>query len=174
MHDRALAVSLCASAVVGCTPSFDWRDVRIDGTPLAAQFPCRPVKQARAVTIAGASVTWTLQLCTTAGVTFAVGTADLADPNLLQPALRELADRALENLAAPTVRAEAAALVPGSTPNQAARRLLLEGRRVDGARVTEQLVLFAHGTRIYQVTALGQSPPAAVIDTFVASIRVAT
>src|ERR1700712_2599721 len=43
---RAIAASLvCASlpsALMGCSPAFDWRSVRVPDTQLVTELPCRP------------------------------------------------------------------------------------------------------------------------------------
>jgi hypothetical protein len=85
-------------------------------------------------------------------------------------ALVALREAAVANMAAGS--AERLPLqVPGATPQPASERLRLEGRLPDGRPVQVQLAVFAHGTRVFQATALGERLPAEAAETFFGSIR---
>ena len=171
MHVWATMVLLGAAVSAGCSPEFNWREVRFPEIGAAALFPCKPGKQARQVPLAGGSATWTLHACDAGESTFALASADLDHPARVPTGLRELAEAARRNLGADAMR-EAAASVPGVAGSQAAQRLELQGRRSDGAALSQEALLFSHGTRVYQATVLGARTSAEVRETFLSSIRV--
>lgn len=153
---NALAVVPMVSAVVmlACSPALDWREVRPEGSGAVALFPCKPSSHARMVVLAGSAVRLTLSACTAAGATFGFAFADVADPRRVGPALAELADAALKNLSGRAERPRPPE-VSGMTPNPAAVRIRLSGRRPDGDPIEEEIAVFSKGTRIYQATVLG-------------------
>jgi hypothetical protein len=155
---------------VGCYPTLNWREVRPEGIPVHALFPCKPSQQMRAVTLAGATVDLTVLACVAGGATYAIGHADMADPQRTTAALGELEDSAARNLEA--ARAPAvAARVEGMTPNERAGRLVLHGKLPDGTKVDEQLVLFAKDTRVFQATVLGKKIDPEAAEMFFVGLR---
>lgn len=123
------------------------------GTPLQVSFPCRPTVMARDLKLLNTPLHWTLTACDASSMTFAVAWADVPDPARTTPVLQALARQASENLrAAP--RAALAASVPGMTPNPSAQWLLLQGHSPDGHAMTQRVLLFAHGLRVYQASVL--------------------
>jgi hypothetical protein len=164
----AAAVGL---VLAGCAPAHDWRETRSADGAVEALFPCRPQLHERRVALSGGEAKLSLLACEAGGQTWALATADLSDPARHAQALDELAAAAATNIgAAPRAMP---LQVPGAMAHAGSRRLVLEGRRPDGQPVQMQLAVFAHGTRIYQATALGQQVPAALADHFIASLRVA-
>ena len=50
---------LLAAALLGlaaCSPTFNWREVRVESAPLKAMLPCKPDRGSRAVPMAGRQV----------------------------------------------------------------------------------------------------------------------
>ena len=150
-----LAVAL-SMGLQACAPALDWRQMQPGGWTVGVSLPCRPSPLARTLPLAGAPVNMTMLSCTADDHLFAVAMADMADPSRLGPALRALGEAARANLQA-QVLSEAPARVPGMTPQDEARRWSLAGRRPDGQAVRMQVLVFAHGTRVYQATVLGPS-----------------
>lgn len=146
---------LAALALAACAPALDWHEMQPAGLgPLTLSLPCRPDGHARRLPLAGAEVELSLHACQAGGHTYAVASADLADPGRVPAALAELAAAARANVQG-RVEAEAAAHVPGMTPQAAARRWRLAGTLPDGQAVIEQVQVFAYGPRIYQATMVG-------------------
>ena len=169
----ACRVALAAGAVLaaGCSPALDWRQVRPDGWGLLAQMPCRPTPQSRGVALAGPPVDLSLMVCTADGHTFALASADMADPARVGPALLALGATARANVQG-VVEAEHPAAVPGMTPQPAARRWQLRGQLPDGQPVREQVLVFAHGLRVFQATLVGPVADPALAKVFFESIEV--
>lgn len=172
MKRNAGLSSGAAALLLACAPALDWRESRPAGSGLAVLFPCKPASHARRVSLGPDTVRMELHACTAAGVTWAVAFADLEDPARVGPALTELRTAAAANLAAaPAQRLELK--VEGATPNPASQRVQFQGRMPDGRAVTEQVAVFAKGTRVFQAVALGDKLDAEAAATFFDSLRLA-
>lgn len=121
--------------------------------------------------LAGVKVSLSMWVCNISDHAFAVASADMVDPARVGPALRELGDAARRNIDA-TVQKEADAIVPGMTPHPLAKRWELNGRRQDGQPVREQLLVFAHGARVFQVAVIGAKADDAIAAPLFNSLRV--
>lgn len=163
---------LLGAALLGaCAPALDWRQMRPDGWSLAVALPCKPASHARQVPLAGAPVELTLMACTAEDHTFAIASADLVDPARIGPALLALGEAARANVQG-VVQSEQPARVLGMTPHPAARLLRLRGRLPDGQAVAEQVLVFAHGPRVYQATLVGPRADEALARPFFDAIEV--
>lgn len=172
VHRAAAALLACAALLTACSPALDWRQLRPDGWGLGVSLPCRPSKVARPVPLAGAPVELTLLACSVDGHTFAIASADMADPARVDPALQALGAAARANVQG-QVESEQPAAVPGMTPYPGARRWRVSGRLPDGVAVREQVLVFAHGLRVFQATVVGPHADDGLVKPFFDSIEVA-
>lgn len=169
---QAGLVALLASVAFGaCSPSLDWRQLRPEGWGLAVALPCRPATHTRQVLLAGSPVELTLMACSVEGRTFGIASAELGDPARVGPALTALGDAARANVQG-EVEAERPAQVGGMTPSPAARQWRLSGRLSDGRAVSEQVLVFAHGSRVFQATLVAAQPDDALAKAFFQQIEV--
>jgi hypothetical protein len=166
-----LAAGVLATAAA-CSPSLDWREVRPQGTAVNVLLPCKPKRSARMVALAGRPVRMSMLACTAEQWTWALAAADVGEPAQVGPALLALREGALANVQG-QVLASQAAVVQGATPHDAGAALRIKGRRPDGAEANVRLVVFSHGTQVFQATVIGSRPPAAAADPFFDSLRVA-
>jgi hypothetical protein len=172
MMRRALTTILAlAYAVAACTPTLDWRELRIDGSGLLALFPCKPAGLARSLALAGAAVEMTVYACSTGGATYAVSFADVGQPALVEQALVELASAAARNIDASGPPTRMPLQLEGMTPNPQAGRSAFAGRLGDGRRVEEHIAVFARGTRIFQVTMVGAKLDVETTEMFFGALR---
>ncbi len=169
IRGSSILAAVC-TALAACSPALDWRDVRPAGSSVQLQFPCRPTSQQRQLALAGAPVTLVLHACAAAEQTWGLGVADMADPARVGPALAELRASAAGNLSATPSRS-AAWLPPGATPQAGSVRTRLLGKLPDAQAVQMEVLVFAHGTQVYQASVLGRQLSDEGVDTFVASIR---
>ena len=167
---KSSCMGLAALLFAGCSPSLDWRETRLEGTGVVAQFPCRPDRHARPVVLAGISARMEMLVCTAAGVTFAVSFIDMTEPALVAPALAELQATALGNIAGRQV-ASTPIRVSGMTPNPQAAQVSMAGRLPDGAAVQEQAAFFAKGLRVYQASLIGAALAPEAVATFFAGLK---
>lgn len=165
-------LALLAMELAGCSPALDWREVRVPGSQVLALMPCRPAEQQRQIPLAGAPTTVTLQACSAGGLTWALVSADVADPARTGSALDELRTSSARNLLT-AASAGIAFAPPGSTPNSGSRRARLVGTTPDGSAAQMELVVFSHGTRVFQGTVLGEKVETESADAFFAGLRIA-
>ncbi|MDE2564898.1 MAG: hypothetical protein KGL50_03865 [Burkholderiales bacterium] len=167
---RLLLPGLLAAAAGACTPTLNWRDVHLQGSTLAVQFPCRPDRIARRVALAGPAVPLSLYACRAGGLDWAVGLAEMGDAARVEPALQAWRRETIAH-----VRAQASPgtplPVPGAMPQPGVVSLRLAGQRPDGRAVQLRLVLFARGGQVYQATVLGEQVSDAAAQPFFASMR---
>jgi hypothetical protein len=157
-------------ALGACSPALDWRQVEPPGLGVSLSFPCRPASHEREVLLARQRLRMQLYACKTAGMTFAVASADVGDVRMVGVALRDLSESAARNLAA-AANAGRPVQVPGMTPNEDARRFVLEGRLPSGEATIEHLAVFARGARVYQATVIGAGPSTEAVGAFFDAIR---
>lgn len=169
---RPTACLLGAALVLGtgCSPTHDWREVRPAGTGLVGWMPCKPIERARPLELAGVRVAWTLWSCSAGGQTWGIGSGDLADPARVGAALLALREQVAANLGGGPAVVQPAA-IPGATPQAAMSVARLQGRLPDGRPTQAQVVVFAHGTRVFQATAVGEQLPAQAVQTFTGALR---
>jgi len=172
MNRRALLVVLAlACATAACTPTLDWREVRPEGAGLTTLFPCKPAGLARRIVLADTAVEMTLYACSTGGATYAVGFADIGQPQRIERALAELSAAAARNIGSTGSAAVTPLRVDGMTPNPQAARQALAGQLGDGQRVQEHVAVFARGTRVFQATVVGAKLDGDAVETFFGALR---
>jgi hypothetical protein len=159
-------------ALSACTPTLDWRELRPEGSQARLMFPCKPASHARRVAIAGETVEMSIFACSAGETVYALSFADVKDPARVSSALDELGRAAQANLQSSTAAVSQAAKVVGMTPHPHSVQWRLAGRLPDGRDVQERVVLFSHGTRVYQATMLGAKLDAEAEDSFFGALRV--
>ena len=165
---------LCASVVgatmlASCSPSLDWREVRVTDGQVKALFPCRPENRVRQVLLAGVKLEMHLESCTAGGANYALSHVNVGDATHVEPALRQLQAVFASNIGGTTAVA-GSFNVPGTTPNPLASRVAATGSREDGSAIAAETVFFTRGTVIYQATTLGARIGGEATDTFFAGL----
>lgn len=158
------------TALVGCAPTYDWREVHPDGAALTALFPCRPQHLSRKVDLAGTSLQVQVHLCSSGNETLAVAYLDIQQPDQVADALHALRTAAQANFSATQVQA-AVLNVPGMTPNPNTALVSMRGVSTQGAPVLATAAFFARGVRVYQATVFGAEVDPEVSQTFIAGLR---
>ncbi len=165
-----LTVLLLLSA---CSPTFNWRALRPQGTPLQALMPCKPEHASRTVPLAGANPEMHLHSCDTGGLSFAIAWVDVGDPARVDAALAEWPRASLASLRlAPEVfdRPEAGwAFRLAGAPR--ARGLLVRGTDPQGQAVQMRAAYFARGTQVYQAAVYGPNLPGEVTTPFFEALQ---
>ena len=159
-----------ATLLLGCAPALDWRELRPADSGLTVLFPCKPASHARRVSLGPDAVRLELHACTAGGMTWAIAFADVPEPARVGPALTELRAAAANNLSAGPAQV-LALKIEGATPNPNSQRVQFQGRMPDGRAVTEQVAVFAKGTRVFQAVVVGEKLDAEAADGFFGSLR---
>lgn len=171
-HEAPRMTALLAAllTVAACSPTYNWREVRPEGTRLALLLPCKPDKAEKTVPLGGRDTPLAMLGCETGGATFAVAVADLGPAANAADVLGQWQRLSLAAIQATAPQARPLKL-PGATgPVQV---VSAEGVRADGAPVRFSAAWFAQGSQVFQVVMLGAAPapPADAIETFFSSLR---
>ena len=164
------ALMLMALALAGCSPKFNWREVRLEKSGVALLFPCKPDTQVRQVDMDGQALSMTLSGCSAGDASFALAYARLGEGSPPGPALRRWRELTLSNLGAQGIN-EMAYPLPGVRSDEQSVRLGAAGRRPDGSSLVAQAFWFTQDRWVYQASVLAERPREAEVDTFLTSIR---
>jgi hypothetical protein len=147
-------MGLVACLMVACSPTLDWRDVRL-GPDTRLQFPCKPDRLERKLPLLDRQAAAQMLVCDGGGLTWSATVFDLGDPTLAPAALRELHERLLANLQGSEETSERVA-VPGMTVGTQAQRSRMRGTRPDGSTTVVQALFVARGPRVYQLVVMAR------------------
>lgn len=159
-----------AAALMGCSPTLDWREVRPEGSGALAMFPCKPSIETRSVALAGAPVRMSMAVCRAGGATFGLAFADLQDPSRVAPALQAWREASAANLGA-AVEVVGPLQVPGMTPNPQAQRTRARGQMPDGAALSQDAAYFTRGTWVFQATVTAPGADRDAVDAFFGGLK---
>jgi hypothetical protein len=166
----AAAVLLATAALAACSPTFDWREVRIPSTPLKAMLPCKPQSGARRVQMGPLDVELQVTGCDTGGATFAVLHTDVRDPARVEEALANWNKATLATMKAGPPRSRP--FVPtGATASPSALRVSATGSTAQGAPVRSEAAYFARGTHVFQAVVLAAAPAPDVVQAFFEGLK---
>lgn len=156
---RPLGLVLSAWLLLAaCNPTFNWRELRPEGTPLLALMPCKPESATRPVPLdGGAPMNLHMHSCDTGGLTFAVAWAELGDAARMPGALTGWRRATLAAVEVDPARADDPATawnaaVPGATQTIG---LTAMGLNHLGQPVQVRAVHFARGAQVYQAAVYG-------------------
>ena len=160
-------------AISACSPTFNWREWRSEGTPLVALMPCKPESAVRPVPLDGTPTTLHMHSCDTGGVTLALAWAELPHAARAPVALAQwrgaaLAAIRLDPALALDPQTQWVAQVRGA---DAAQGLVAQGSTHDNRPVQMRAVYFARGNQIYQAAVYGNRLPEAELSTFFEGLR---
>lgn len=161
--------TLLALALSGCNPTFNWRDVRPDGTRLSLLMPCKPDKAQKKVPLGGSPTELMMLSCDAGGMTFAVGTADVGDAAKVAAALAQWQAVTLANIKAPAVSPSTSIQLAGAAGG--ASLVTAVGQRTNGRAVASQAAYFAQGTQVFQAVVLADRIAADAADTFFSGLK---
>ncbi|MDB5946828.1 MAG: hypothetical protein JWQ33_1854 [Ramlibacter sp.] len=161
----ALLLSLAA-----CSPTFNWREVRVEPTGLRAMLPCKPDKGSRTVPMAGRDTELHVLGCDTGGATFAVLSADIVDPLRTGEVLAQWKTATLANMHGVSSH-ERPFMPAGAMPLVQSLRVAASGARADNSKVESQATYFARGSRVFQAVVYADRMPAEAAETFFSGLR---
>ncbi len=164
------SVAVLLGLAAACSPTFNWREVRAEPTPLKALLPCKPDRASRQVPLAGRQVELQVLGCDTGGATFALFHAELGEPGRGGEALAQWQQASLATLRA--TGSQAAPFVPpGALALPQSVRVTAEGQRADGSRVQGQAAYFARGTQVFQAVIYAEQIRPEWADAFFGGLR---
>ncbi|VWX59918.1 conserved hypothetical protein [Burkholderiales bacterium 8X] len=171
---RAAAPVAALSLLLGCSPTFNWREVPVGPAGAVALLPCKAERASRNLPLGAESVAIDMAGCEAGGATFAVARAHAVDAQQAAAWLEawrsatraQLAGRRLTESAAQLARA-------ASKPAPARLDTAAAGTEADAAQA--HMVWFAHpvGTSVdlYQATVIGRPTSPEAVGTFFEGLR---
>jgi hypothetical protein len=170
---RLLACGMLMLGLLGCSPRYDWRDVRGADAPYTVLMPARPATHSRAVNIGGTQVMMTMTATEVDGVMFAVGTAEFPDPQQAIKALHAMKAALVSNIGGTLVHEK---LSPTVNPFGLVIEFEATGNAAPGGGSGSRLLfghLVASQHRVYQAIVLGGEKSLArdTVDTFLSSFK---
>lgn len=181
-----LAAAASLFGLVACNPTFNWRDVRPEGTALGLLLPCKPDKVEKKVALGDRPVTLRLLGCDAGDATFALSVADVGDASRAAAVLAQWQRGTLANMkAAPAEPMSGQRLagrsdksvtevmrlkLPGAAPLPTAVLVKARGQRTDGSAVSGQAAYFAQGSQVFQAVIYAPEIKPEVAETFFSSL----
>ncbi len=163
------AMFLLAS-LAACSPTYNWRDVRVTPTSLQAQLPCKPDQGQRQVSIAGRQVDMHVLGCDAGRATFAIMFADIGEPAPAGAMLAQWKAATLANMRAASTQ-ERMFLPPGALGVAESVQVAASGRRTDGSAVMSRAAYFTQGTGVFQAAIYADQLVPEQADTFFSALR---
>lgn len=163
-------VLACLLVLGACSPTLNWRELRLTSTPLKALLPCKPDHGSRRMPLAAVEVDMHMAGCEAGGTLFAVAWVDMQDAALAATALTQWQTAMLANMQGTTT--QVADFTPkGAGGQPPGVRVVASGRRQDGRVVVAQGVWFARGTQVFHAALYADQPSPDVVETFFAGIE---
>ncbi|MFW5333211.1 hypothetical protein [Hydrogenophaga sp. ZJX-1] len=172
-HSSRAAGLAALLAVSACSPTFNWRELRLDGTPLQALLPCKPESATRAVPLAVTPTELHMHSCEAGGLRFAVAWADVGDVVQVPVALAAWRSASLQAIRVVPPPVDDPSTQWGVTVAgaPAAQGVSAQGQDPQGQPVQTRAAYFAQGTQVYQAAVYGAKLSDEAVDGFFAGLR---
>lgn len=167
-----VVLPVLALAFGACSPTFNWRDWPLEGTPLRATMPCKPESASREVPLGSGPVVLHMASCETGGTRFALAWADVGAVAQVPQALSAWRAASLQSLRVAAQPGDPALVWPvrlSGIPE--ATGLRLQGRDHLGQPVQASQVYFAKGALVFQAAVYGQRPDEEASEAFFGGLR---
>lgn len=140
-------------ALAGCSPTLNWRELRLDGAPLLALLPCKPETATRPVPMLGQPTELHMHSCEAGGLTFAVAWAELSDASRAAEALDQWQAASLASIRVAPGSAQAWDIkLTGATAQRGVRA---QGSDHQGQALQSQTAYFSQGNKVFQAAIYG-------------------
>lgn len=148
-----MAMASTVWVLVACNPTFNWRELRLEGAPLLALMPCKPETATRPVPMLDQPTVLHMHSCETGGLTFAVAWAELPDASKAVEAMDQWQAASLAAIRVAPANAQAWGFQLAGVTAQ--RGLRAEGSDHQGQALQSQTAYFSQGTKVYQAAIYG-------------------
>ncbi|MEZ5646194.1 MAG: hypothetical protein R3E99_13720 [Burkholderiaceae bacterium] len=160
-------------ALTGCSPTFNWRELRDDAVELQAVMPCKPEQAERQVPMAGQMLALHMHSCEAGGLNFAIAWMRLPDTASAQAVLDPWRMATLATLQVDRASAADPALswsvqVHG---DDLARGLQAQGVAPTGQAIQVRAAYFTKGAHAYQAAVYGPQIDHEVAASFFEPLR---
>lgn len=160
LNQIVLAGGLSLLGLVGCSPTFNWREVRVGDAAVLALMPCKPEQAERQVPVQGHMATLHMASCDVAHTTFVVSTLRVPDGVAPAEAAQAWKAATLSSLQAPASQARDWPLPARSGWPEMGWQA--DGVRHNGQPVRARVVAVGRGHTLHQLAVYGEPPPEAL------------
>lgn len=174
----AVPVILLAALLTGCSPEYDWREIRPVEDGWSAMLPGKPAKLTRRIHLEAIEVPMTMQGAKIGETSFTVAVADLPDdtPATRERALAAMRAGMLRNVGASESRSRAVEIPTIDAGGAATGRLPAERVEANGTVQGRPVTLLAgfagQGQRAWQWVVIGPAVDPEQADVFFQGFRV--
>ena len=175
MQVARIVLALSLTPLLGCSPEYNWRELRPPGLGYQAMFPGKPDSASRDVVVSGQTLAMNLSAAQAGGHSFSVGVLQLKNnaPENRDQILAALRAQMLRNIAATESAATPFKVL--LLDRQGMARPPLMGVRIEAQASNRPNRLYgafvAREDRAYQVLVIGQNPDLEQVMTFIESFR---
>ena len=175
---KLVCAVMCCTLMAACSPEYDWREVKPDGSRFAAMMPARPASMTQPVNLDGLTADMTLHGARVREVAFTVGSVRLPDaqPDRRAHALLAMRTAMVRNIAGTEQSSrpvmisviDAAGVAQGTVEG-------IEVQAIGKMRETDVMLLArfaADGDRAWQAVVLGPRPDRDQAALFLDSLRI--
>ena len=178
MRARFVAINVVAIGgailLAGCSPRYNWREVRLEEAPLTALLPCKPDRATRPVAFEAGTLTLHMQGCEAGVATFTLASAEVGNAAKLASTLDLWQRSTLARMRAATSQ-RTPFVLGGASPLVAPFLVTGSGSAPDGSPVSVRAAYFARGTQVFQAAIYAKGTPASlqedVSDSFFSGLR---
>ncbi len=170
MLRSAAPLLLCLCFLPACSPTYNWREVRVESTSLKAMLPCKPEQTSRELPIAGRAVNFSATGCETGGFAFALLTADMGSASEAVDVLAHWKAATVAGMRG-AISLETPFVPGGALPLRESVRIVANGRRGDGTSVESHAAYFAQGGRVFQAVIYGSRISPELDEAFFSGLR---
>lgn len=166
--------SVCAMAalLLACSPALNWREVRPDGAPLMALFPCRPDQGVQSVPLGVQVVKMAMMGCEAGGAMFTLAHVQL-DSAVDAEALRaQWQAGTLASMQGVSAGGEAPFALKKASATLSPTQIRATGKRADGSPVALRAAWFVVGGALYQAAVYADRDVEDVAQTYFDGIQV--
>lgn len=156
----------------GCSPTFNWREWPVEGTPLRAVMPCKPESATRSVPMLASAVELHMLACETGGLQFALAWADVGQADRVPEAQSVWRRASLQTMRVAQPPDDPAldwsVAVGGAVQTQGVQA---QGTDPRDRAVQSRTAYFSQGARLYQAAVYGPRLDVEAVDAFFAGLK---
>ena len=161
--------------LAACSPRFNWRDYHSEDAGYSVLFPGKPSILTRTVDLDGIKLSMTMNAAEVDGVSFAVGSAVVADAAKAQAALGAMQAALVNNIGA-TVKRQSASSTASTSGAVSRRNSIIEVEAIGAQHGVPVLLVgrfVARDQHIYQVIVMGRESQVSreSVHTFINSFK---
>jgi hypothetical protein len=167
---RVLLIIGLTVSLVGCSPTFNWRTLRLDSVGAQALIPCKPSYSSREVPLLEnkSTVLLHMQACDVGETTFAVSWLNVPPEQDIQTAISRWLSA---NLASAGVKGEVSPIDWSVAGTDFAKRFAGNGTRHNGNALAVAIGMAQRGPSLVQLGVYGAKPEARETEEFLQGLR---